>query len=166
MRSVKRHIAKSLSWRVVGTLDTFLLSYLLSDNFAFGLSISGIDFIFKFLLYYFHERIWFNSRFKSPNTRHLLKTLSWRLVGSINTLLLAWLVTGNSLLGIKLGIVEILTKTILYYIHEKQWYKIKQQMHAILNPKQLHDVPMSQLLLKLIKSQYLVVEPSKDLKLP
>jgi len=124
MLSVKRHIAKSLSWRVVGTLDTFLLSYLLSDNFAFGLSISGMDFISKLLLYYFHERIWFYSRFKSPNIRHLLKTLSWRLVGSINTLLLAWLVTGNSLLGIKLGIVEILTKTILYYLHEKQWYKI------------------------------------------
>ena len=56
--------------------------------------------------------------------RSVAKTFSWRLVGSINTLLLAWLVTGNSLLGIKLGIVEVLSKIILYYIHEKQWYKI------------------------------------------
>ena len=37
----KRHIAKSISWRIVGTLDTFFLSYLLTGSFAFGLSISS-----------------------------------------------------------------------------------------------------------------------------
>ena len=124
MQNSKRHIAKSLSWRVIGTIDTLILSYLLSNNLAFGLSITGIDFISKLFLYYFHERIWFNSRFNNPNLRHLLKTFSWRLFGSTYTLLLTWLVTGNSFLGIKIGFLEIITKTILYYLHEKQWYKI------------------------------------------
>lgn len=127
----KRHILKSFSWRILGTLDTFLLSYLLTGDFFLGLSISGVDFVFKLLLYYFHERIWFYSKFKiQTNTRHILKTLSWRMVGSIITLFLAWLLTGNPLIGIEIGVIEILTKMVLYYIHEKLWYKVNYGLNT------------------------------------
>ena len=124
MSTVKRHIAKSISWRIVGTIDTFLLSYILTDNMYFGLSISGVDFFSKLVLYYFHERIWFFSKFRNANKRHLFKTFSWRAVGSLTTLIVAWIVTGNALTGFKIGLVETLTKMILYYFHEKMWYKI------------------------------------------
>ena len=120
----KRHLVKSISWRIIGTIDTFLLSYIFTGSMSFGLSISGVDFFSKLFLYYYHERIWFRSKIKSSNKRHLLKTFSWRGLGSLTTLIVAWIVTANPFTGFKIGIVEILTKMILYYFHEKMWYRI------------------------------------------
>ena len=124
MSTVKRHLVKSISWRIIGTIDTFLLSYILTGSMSFGLSISGVDFFSKLVLYYFHERIWFKSKIRNANKRHLIKTFSWRVVGSLTTLIVAWIVTGNPLTGFKIGLVETLTKMILYYVHEKMWYRI------------------------------------------
>ena len=120
----KRHVAKSISWRFIGTIDTFLLSYILTGNMSYSLSISGVDFFSKLFLYYQHGRIWFLSKIKSPNKRHIFKTFSWRVVGSLTTLIVAWIVTGNQHTGFKIGLVETLTKMILYYLHEKMWYRI------------------------------------------
>lgn len=53
-----RSIAKALSWRVVGTLDTLLISYLLTGKIALAASIASIDFLTKMVLYFFHERLW------------------------------------------------------------------------------------------------------------
>ena len=124
MSIIKRHIAKSLSWRIIGTLDTFLLSYLLTGNLSFGIGVSGADFFSKLFLYFFHERFWFLSKAINPNRRHLYKTFSWRAVGSLSTFMISWIVSGNLLTGFKIGLVETLTKMILYYFHEKMWYRI------------------------------------------
>ena len=118
-----RHALKSISWRIVGTIDTFLLSYILTGSISFGLSISGIDFFLKIVLYYFHERIWFLSKIRNANKRHILKTFSWRAIGSLTTLIVVWIVTGNKIAGLKIGLVETLTKMMLYYLHEKLWYQ-------------------------------------------
>ena len=53
-----RSIAKAISWRVIGTLDTLLISYLLTGKVALAASIASIDFVTKMFLYFFHERIW------------------------------------------------------------------------------------------------------------
>ncbi len=53
-----RSIAKALSWRVIGTLDTLLISYLLTGEIALAASIASIDFLTKMVLYFFHERLW------------------------------------------------------------------------------------------------------------
>lgn len=53
-----RSVAKAVSWRVIGTLDTLLISYLLTGKVAIAASIASIDFITKMFLYFFHERIW------------------------------------------------------------------------------------------------------------
>lgn len=55
--------------------------------------------------------------------RHLAKALSWRIVGTIDTFLLAWLFTGSLEIGALVGGTEVITKTFLYYIHERVWYK-------------------------------------------
>lgn len=60
---------------------------------------------------------------KSVLKRHILKTISWRIVGTVDTMILGWIVTGNPLTGLKIGILEILTKMTLYFIHERIWYK-------------------------------------------
>lgn len=56
--------------------------------------------------------------------RHILKTLTWRIVGTIDTILLGWLVSGNPMVGITIGSFEVVTKMILYFLHERIWYKI------------------------------------------
>tara|TARA_R110002051_G_scaffold325678_2_gene430126 strand:- start:42799 stop:43062 length:264 start_codon:yes stop_codon:yes gene_type:complete len=53
-----RSIAKAVSWRIIGTLDTLLISYILTGKIALAASIASIDFITKMILYFFHERLW------------------------------------------------------------------------------------------------------------
>ena len=55
--------------------------------------------------------------------RHILKTITWRMVGTIDTILLSWLITGNLETGVKIGGVEVITKMELYYFHERVWNK-------------------------------------------
>ena len=55
--------------------------------------------------------------------RHIAKTITWRIVGTIDTILLSWLITGNLAVGLTIGGVEVITKMILYFAHERMWYK-------------------------------------------
>jgi len=57
--------------------------------------------------------------------RHIAKTFTWRIVGTIDTMLLGWLISGNPLIGLKIGLLELITKMVLYYFHERIWYKSK-----------------------------------------
>lgn len=65
------------------------------------------------------------SKTKVNIKRHLLKTITWRIVGTIDTILIGWVVSGDPLIGLTIGSFEIITKMILYFIHERVWYKIK-----------------------------------------
>lgn len=121
--SHKRHLAKTITWRFVGTIDTMVLSWIISGNPIFGLKIGVIEIVTKMTLYYFHERIWFNTKITNANKRHLYKTVTWRLVGTLDTMIIGYLVTGNAIIGLKIGFFEVATKLILYYLHEKIWYK-------------------------------------------
>ena len=58
--------------------------------------------------------------------RHLAKALSWRFLGTIDTMLIGWVVSGNLLVGISIGSIEIVTKMFLYYFHERIWYKFSK----------------------------------------
>lgn len=122
--SHKRHLAKSITWRIVGTLDTFILSWLITGNVVVGLKIGLSEIATKMVLYYFHERLWFKINLPNSNKRHIFKTFSWRIVGTLDTFVLAWIITGNPFTGLKIGVVEIITKMIFYYLHEKIWYRI------------------------------------------
>ena len=55
--------------------------------------------------------------------RHLLKAITWRIVGTIDTIILSWLITGSLKVGMAIGGVEVVTKMVLYYLHERFWYK-------------------------------------------
>ena len=49
---------KGISWRIVGTIDTVLVSFFLTNKFAIAISIGGVEMITKIFLFYFHERLW------------------------------------------------------------------------------------------------------------
>jgi len=56
--------------------------------------------------------------------RHIYKTITWRAVGTLDTILLGWLVSGDPKIGVTIGSIELVTKMILYYLHERMWYNI------------------------------------------
>jgi adenylylsulfate kinase len=57
--------------------------------------------------------------------RHIAKTITWRIVGTIDTIILGWLISGNWKVGITIGSFEVITKMVLYFLHERMWYKFK-----------------------------------------
>lgn len=128
-KSYKRHIAKSITWRIIGTIDTILLAWLISGDPLTGLQIGFAEVVTKMIFYYLHERVWFKIRAGitkngDSKKRHIAKTVTWRIVGTIDTMILAWFISGNPIVGLKVGGAEVITKMILYYFHERSWYKI------------------------------------------
>lgn len=53
-----RSVVKSLSWRTIGTLDTILISWIITGKLDMAFSIGGIELVTKMVLYFFHERLW------------------------------------------------------------------------------------------------------------
>lgn len=58
--------------------------------------------------------------------RHVLKTISWRIIGTLDTMILSWIITGSLKIGVAIGGVEIVTKMVLYYLHERAWYRFSK----------------------------------------
>ena len=133
MHSKKRHLAKAVSWRVIGSIDTMILGWVFSGSPLIGLKIGLTETVTKIGLYYLHERAWFKFnrdrlhwlRLRSSRRRHLAKTVTWRVVGTIDTMILAWIISGDPLVGLKVGGTEIVTKMTLYYFHEELWHRSK-----------------------------------------
>ena len=57
--------------------------------------------------------------------RSLIKTITWRILASIDTFLIAWLVSGSISVGGWIATIEVITKIILYYFHERAWNRVK-----------------------------------------
>jgi len=53
-----RSLVKSISWRVIGTLDTIVISWIITGQMELALTIGSIELVTKMVLYFFHERIW------------------------------------------------------------------------------------------------------------
>ncbi len=56
--------------------------------------------------------------------RSLIKTISWRVIGTIDTVLISWIITGTLTLAFSIGLIELVTKMVLYYFHERAWNRI------------------------------------------
>ncbi len=151
--SVKRSIAKAISWRVVGTLDTLLLSFVIltflgpllgltegshAENAKTATYIALAEVATKMVLYFVHERIWArlgwgvsteeDGQRKSSTARSGVKTATWRVTASVDTMLLALVFTGNIGTAISIGGFEVLTKLVLYFFHERAWSRVKWGM--------------------------------------
>ncbi len=53
-----RSLVKAISWRVTGTLDTMVISLIVTGRINLALAIGGIEVFTKICLYYLHERVW------------------------------------------------------------------------------------------------------------
>ena len=59
----KRHLAKAFTWRVVASLTTFIIGWIVTGDLNFGMAIGAADVVIKIILYYLHERVWYHSQF-------------------------------------------------------------------------------------------------------
>ena len=65
------------------------------------------------------------------------KTCTWRIVASLDTFLLSWLVTGSVTAGASIASLEVVTKMFLYYVHERQWEKPRFNSYIVRKYKEL-----------------------------
>ena len=56
--------------------------------------------------------------------RTIVKTMTWRITASLTTFIIAWMLTGDFLIGATIGGIEGVTKIFLYYFHERIWNNI------------------------------------------
>ena len=56
--------------------------------------------------------------------RTMAKTITWRITASLTTFLIAWILTGDILVGASIGSIEAVSKIFLYYFHERIWNSI------------------------------------------
>ena len=141
-----RSVAKAVSWRIVGTLDTLLLSWLIltylgpmfgmeeasaGENLETATYIAVTEVVTKMVLYFLHEQGWGRTAWgmiqgddgtwKEGAKRSGVKTATWRVIASLDTFLLAYVFTGNIATAVSVGGLEILTKLVLYFFHERAW---------------------------------------------
>src|SRR5215475_11035400 len=53
-----RSFLKAVSWRTVGTIDTFIISFFVTGKVSLAGSIAGVEVVTKIMIYYLHERVW------------------------------------------------------------------------------------------------------------
>jgi uncharacterized membrane protein len=125
-----RSLAKAISWRVTGTLDTFFISWLITGHPLIAGGIAGTEVMTKIALFYLHERVWARLRWgrdggREAHWRSLAKAVSWRTTGTIDTFLVSLLITGELALAGGIAATEVLTKVVLYYLHERAWARLR-----------------------------------------
>jgi uncharacterized membrane protein len=117
-----RAFVKAVSWRAIGTLDTFLWSWLITREAFDAGKIASLETVTKVALFYVHERVWRLFPWGADShVRSVIKAVTWRLVGSLDTFLLSLLITGKLKFAVSIASAEVMTKIVLYYLHERAW---------------------------------------------
>ena len=62
---------------------------------------------------------------RDSNLKSVLKTISWRIVGTVDTIMISYFITGEVGLALSIGSVEVFSKIVLYYFHERVWSSVK-----------------------------------------
>ena len=91
-----RSLLKGISWRLIATTDTFLVvlfvTCLLGQcSVEDAIKIGTLEFFIKFIVYYFHERVWQNVLTNKDVTKRntVIKSISWRLVATTMTFIIS-----------------------------------------------------------------------------
>jgi len=61
---------------------------------------------------------------EGTRARAVVKTISWRIIASLTTMVIVYIFTGHMLLSAGVGAVEVITKMVFYYFHERLWNQI------------------------------------------
>ena len=132
--SRKRHIVKTITWRIIATGTTFVLTmfFFRDDPNATEKAswVALIETVLKMVFYYYHERIWYNVKLQVRSTvRHFFKTITWRIIASVTTFIIAFLIFREDPSAVEkatgIAIIESILKMLFYYLHERAWHTSK-----------------------------------------
>lgn len=70
------------------------------------------------------EQNYSQDRYSEKPLRSVVKSISWRIIGTLDTILISWLITGELTLALSIGTIELVSKMVLYFFHERIWNKI------------------------------------------
>ena len=118
-----RAISKTISWRITASIITIVIVYLVTGNELLAISVIGIEFFTKMILYYVHEKLWnfLNQPRKGTRIRSFIKTVTWRIIASMDTVVILLILTRKPSYAALGAFLEIISKSIAYYIHERIW---------------------------------------------
>ena len=122
-----RSLTKAVSWRLVGSIDTFIISFVVTGNAVWAGTIASVEALTKIVLYYLHERVWRRIPWGADDRHHgraLVKGATWRAIGTMDTFMLSWLITGHLGSAASIASIETFTKIALYYLHEQVWARL------------------------------------------
>ena len=134
-----RSVAKAVSWRTLGTVDTFAISWLVTGTAALAGGIAATEVATKMALFYLHERAWSRVRWgrglgqdrAEAHRRSVAKAASWRTLATVDTFLISWLITGRAATAGGIAATEVLTKVVLFYLHERAWNLVRRERPAL-----------------------------------
>lgn len=66
-----------------------------------------------------------NDKASEKPLRSVVKAISWRIVGTLDTIIIAYFITGEVTMALSIGSIEVITKMVLYFFHERIWNIIK-----------------------------------------
>lgn len=126
MPSLEKHAAwrsltKGLTFRIVATLTTIVVSYVVTGTMETALKIGPLDFVLKFIVYYIHERLWLLDALQRFENRRFLKMWSWKAIALSMTIGTTIAVTGRPDLALKVGPADFFLKLFIFYAHEAIW---------------------------------------------
>lgn len=146
----RRSVVKSLTWRVLATLDTIIISYFLTGSIGVAVSIGVIETVMKTGVYFLHERVWntikwgkkegdlLNINTADTKRRSIVKSLTWTFIGALITITAARILSVEIKTAITIGIIEIFTRMIIYFFHERFWNNViwgKREFEQLENEK-------------------------------
>ena len=125
LENMKNNILlKTFLWRIIGSSFTFLISFYVTNEIRLSLMATIVEMVTKTIFYYYHEILWLKVSLNNTKKFYLYKTLSWRILAILDTFLIILLLTENVKLSLSFVIIDIILKSLLYYLHELLWAKI------------------------------------------
>ena len=67
----------------------------------------------------------FGATVQESRSRSLLKGVTWRVVATLTTVIIAWLITNDVSAALQIGLIEVFAKIAIYYLHERAWAHVK-----------------------------------------
>lgn len=61
---------------------------------------------------------------KETHPRSILKSITWRILATLTTMILVFIFTGSFIISLGVGFFEVILKIIIYYLHERVWNRI------------------------------------------
>ncbi len=127
-----RSVLKGISFRILATTDTILVVLMITcimDTCSIenAVKIGVSEFLLKLAIYYFHERIWLRYLGKEATSRKELitKSITWRLTATTMTFIISGIVLNAfDEIALIIALTELVTKLILYYVHEIIWLRL------------------------------------------